>query len=71
METLIDKKQTSKPMLALCNGIDSHSWATKMEIECLISGKPGPKMEAADSLDWLLKLHKFQALMLAQLKKRL
>ena len=71
METLIEKKQTAKPGLALCNGIDSHSWATKMEVEHLISGKPGPKMKAADSLDWLLKLHKFQAVMLAQLKKQL
>ena len=71
MKTPINKKQTAKPRPALCDGIDSHSWATKMEVERLISGKSGPKMKAADSLDWLLELHKFQVVMLAQLKNEL
>lgn len=69
MKTLIEKKQTAKPKPAPCNGIDSHCWATKMEIKHLISGKPGVKIKAAESLDWLLELHKFQGVLLAQLKK--
>jgi len=49
MKTLTKKKQTAKPKPALRNGIDTHCWATKMEIKHLISGKPDLKVKAKSS----------------------
>jgi len=40
MKKPIDKKKTVKPRPSVCNWLDSHKWATKMEIRRLFSGKP-------------------------------
>ena len=39
MQKPVKKEQPVKPMHRIYNGIDSHKWATKMEIQRLISSK--------------------------------
>jgi len=40
------KKRTIKPTLTINPVLDSHKWATKMEIIRIISGKPDLKIKA-------------------------
>ncbi len=41
----IDSKRAIKPKPAIYHGLDSHKWATKMEIQRLLSGKPDLKIK--------------------------
>jgi len=40
-------KKTGISKLLVYNGLDSHKWATKMEIKRLLSGKPDLRIKAA------------------------
>lgn len=40
MKKLIDRKKIVKSRPPVCNWLDSHKWATKVEIRRLLSGKP-------------------------------
>jgi hypothetical protein len=46
MKKPVDKKKTVKSKPPVCNWLDSHKWATKMEIRRLFSGKPDLIIEA-------------------------
>jgi hypothetical protein len=46
MKKLNDKKRTTKSTMTINPVLDSHKWATKMEIMRLISGKPELKIKA-------------------------
>jgi len=43
----IDKKRAIKSKPTTYHGLDSHKWATKMEIQRLLSGKPDLKIKVA------------------------
>jgi hypothetical protein len=47
MKKLNDKKRTIKLTMTINPLLDSHNWATKMEIIRIISGKPDLKIKAA------------------------
>jgi len=40
MKRTKDKKDTGKSRPQASSGLDSHKWATKMELRRLLSGKP-------------------------------
>lgn|GEM_PF-3678732 len=42
-------KRLIKSNLPMYHGLDSHKWATKMEIQRLLSGKPELKIKATPS----------------------
>ncbi len=44
MKKLIDSKRAIKSKPAMYRELDSHKWATKMEIQRLIRGKPDLKI---------------------------
>ena len=46
MKKLINNKKIIKSKPAIYNALDSHKWATKMEIHRLMSGKPDLKIKA-------------------------
>jgi hypothetical protein len=46
MKKLSDKKRPIKSEMTINPMLDSHKWATKMEIIRLISGKPELKIKA-------------------------
>ncbi len=43
----IDNKRAIKSKPTTYHGLDSHKWATKMEIQRLLSGKPDLKIKVA------------------------
>jgi hypothetical protein len=45
MKRLIDSNRAIKPEPTTYHGLDSHKWATKMEIQRLLSGKPDLKIQ--------------------------
>lgn len=47
MKKLNNKKRTIKPTMTINPVLDSHKWATKMEIIRLITGKPDLKIKAS------------------------
>ncbi len=46
MKRTIDKKRTIRPRPAIRNELDSHKWATKMEIRRFLSGRAELKIKA-------------------------
>jgi hypothetical protein len=46
MKMLSWKRETAGPGLPGGNGINSHTWATKMEIQRSLSGKPDLRIHA-------------------------
>jgi hypothetical protein len=49
MKKLIDSKRAIKSKPTTYHGLDSHEWATKMEIQRLLSGKPDLKIKLTPS----------------------
>ena len=48
MKKLFYKRTKIKYRPKIHSQLDSHKWASKMEIRCLLSGKPDLKLEAAE-----------------------
>jgi hypothetical protein len=48
MKRLIRRKSRTKRKRTLHRQPDSHNWATKMEIRCLLSGKPDLKLNQGE-----------------------
>jgi hypothetical protein len=48
MKRPTDKNKTTECNLTIHRGVDSHKWATKMEICRLLSAKPDLKLEAVE-----------------------
>jgi hypothetical protein len=47
MESLIDKKRRTKSRPTIHSVLNSHKWATKVEMHRLIAGKPDLKIKEA------------------------
>ncbi|MHC4061123.1 MAG: hypothetical protein ACYSUC_02895 [Planctomycetota bacterium] len=47
MKRLVDIKEENRPKPSVYTGLDTHKWATKIEIQRLIKGKPDPQLKAA------------------------
>jgi len=49
MNRLINNKRAIKSKPPIYHGVDSHKWATKIEIQRLLSGKPDLKIKCTPS----------------------
>jgi hypothetical protein len=48
MKRPVNKKERIRAKRSIYNEVDTHRWATKMEIQRLIGGKPDLKLKGMD-----------------------
>ncbi|MHC4477868.1 MAG: hypothetical protein ACYTEL_19680 [Planctomycetota bacterium] len=48
MKRSSETKRANKPKTSLCSELDTHNWATKMEVHHLLTGKPDLQLKGPD-----------------------